>query len=62
MIKAVLILVYLLGGELKIERKVYEDMAACNQAGTIRVKEISSHPHFQEGVAAACVMARVTEA
>jgi len=62
MIKFVLLLVYLLGGELRVEQKSFATEQACEVAGMARVVELNANPRFDRGFLATCVETRVTEA
>ena len=62
MIKILLLIIYMSGGELVIEQKSFEKPEECAVAGGQRVKEVSSHPKFEEGLFAGCIRTRVKEA
>lgn len=61
MIQYILLLAYLLGGELKVEQKVYKTMDECNEKGQQVILSIKTNPKFDEGVVAMCVQAVVKE-
>ena len=61
MVKIILVLLYLLKGEVQIERKTFKDMAACDAAGKARVAELVKNPDFDAGLYAGCVPTIVTE-
>ena len=62
MIKILMLLIYMSGGELVIEQKAFDTAEACNVAAGKRVAEVSQHPKFDEGIWAGCVRTRVKEA
>lgn len=62
MIKILMLLVYLMNGELVVEQKAFDTVEACGIAGGKRVAELSQHPKFEEGIWAGCVRTRVREA
>ena len=62
MIKVLLLLVYMLNGEVVIEQKAFSKMEECEAAGAKRAREVSEHPRFEGGHLAICVPARVHEA
>lgn len=61
MFKVVLLLVYLLNGELKIEQRSFDDAKACMLEGGKRTATLQAMPGFQEGLFAGCIHAKVTE-
>ena len=62
MIKILLLIIYIMNDEVVIEQKSFDTVEACNIAGGKRVKELSEHPKFEEGIWAGCVRTRVKEA
>ena len=62
MIKVILLLIYLLGGELKVEQTVFETAEDCNIAGNKRAEQVMSNPSFEAGIFAGCIQAKVQEA
>ena len=62
MFKIVLLLVYMMNGEIVIEQKTFSKMEECEVAGIKRVGEVSEHPKFEGGHLAVCIPARVQEA
>ncbi len=55
MIQYVMLLVYMLAGDLHIEQKTFETSAACQAAGGERATAISQDPRFQGGYFAGCI-------
>lgn len=62
MLKIVLLLVYMMGGELVVEQKSFNKPEECQVAAGKRMNDVQSHPKFEGGYFAACIPARVREA
>ena len=62
MLKVVLLLVYMMNGEIVIEQKAFNKMEDCEVAGVKRIWELSEHPRFEGGIVATCIPAKVREA
>jgi hypothetical protein len=58
MITFVLILIFVMNGQLQIERKNYSTMEACTAAGTQRIQELQVKPGFDGGVFANCIQSK----
>jgi hypothetical protein len=62
MIKFVLILLYLYGGEVTLQQKPYASMEACEKGAEAVVSELVADPKFDVGLYGACIPLQVTEA
>lgn len=63
MIKIVLLLVYLMDGEMVVNRShVFKDFEACQAAAPAVMMKIQANPKFEEGIVAMCVRSEVKEA
>lgn len=62
MLKVVLLLVYLLDGEIKIEQLPQKDMESCEKNSKALIHTREMHPKFNEGIIAACVTSVIKEA
>ena len=62
MLKVILVLVYLLDGELKVEQKAFDTAMACMAEGARRTATLQAQSGFNEGLFAGCVHAKVVEA
>jgi hypothetical protein len=61
-LKIVLLLAYILGGEIKIEQKVFDTIEDCATAAVKRVDELKQKPDFNTGLYGVCAEAIVKEA
>jgi len=61
MVKVVLLLLYLLRGNIHFEREAFDSMEACVAAGKARAATLVKHPEFDEGLYANCIPQAVTE-
>lgn len=63
MIKVILLLVYLTGGELVVDRShTFKDFEACQKAAPIIMAKVQANPKFNDGIIAMCVLSEVKEA
>jgi hypothetical protein len=53
--KIFLLIIYLMAGDLKVEKTQAKDINACIAAGNKRVTELTSDPRFIRGVFADCI-------
>jgi hypothetical protein len=58
-LKIILLLAYLLGGELKVEQKVFNSPEDCETAGHKRIAALKTDTEFEQGIVAVCVPAIV---
>ena len=51
----VLVLLYVINGQLIMEKPAFETMSKCVEAGQARIKELQSKPSFDGGLYAQCI-------
>jgi hypothetical protein len=61
MIQYVLLIVYLLGGEIKIERTNFKTYEACMESGPARMEAVQELPDYEGGIVAACIEVKETK-
>lgn len=59
--KLILVLLYILGGQVQLEQTPQKSMDACMKAAETRVIELVKDPRFDEGLFAGCVPLTVQE-
>ena len=62
MLKVVLVLLYLLNGQVQLEQKPTASMDDCLALGEQRAHELSLDPHVDDMLWGACIPLEVTEA
>lgn len=62
MLKVILVLLYIYGGEVVLEQKPATSMEACSAVGEARAMELMLDPKFDEGLFGSCIPLSVVEA
>lgn len=62
MIKIIMLLVYILDGQLMVEQKPFDTKEDCHLAAGQRVDMLNNNPKMEAGLLALCVPSRMAEA